>query len=165
MSKQSVKAARDADLDALVVRVSDAVSAFRAAAANVDNATAGVFGVNHTDLRLIGILRTAGAMSAGELATAAQLSPPATTTAIQRLVQGGHISRHVDESDRRRATVSLTPATQAMADRLYRTLLTNGRALLKLYSNQELTLIEDFLHRASELQDAQARELKRSVRD
>ena len=87
MSKQSIRTAQDADLDALVVRVSDAVSAFRAAAANVDDATAGVFGVNHTDLRLIGILRTAEAMSAGELAAAAQLSPPATTTAIQRLVR------------------------------------------------------------------------------
>ncbi|ADJ50215.1 hypothetical protein AMES_8390 [Amycolatopsis mediterranei S699] len=41
----------------------------------VDEAAAAAFGVNRTDLRIIGLVAAAGTVTAGQLATEAKLSP------------------------------------------------------------------------------------------
>jgi DNA-binding MarR family transcriptional regulator len=132
-----------------------AAAEFGAATDVVDEAAAAVLGVNRTDLRILGLVTT-GAWSAATLAAAAKLSPAATTTAIQRLVAAGHLTRTVDPDDRRRAVVALTPQAKAMIDRLYGPIERAGQRVLARYSAEELKLITDFLRQGIELQLAEA---------
>jgi DNA-binding MarR family transcriptional regulator len=137
-----------------------AAADFGAAGDLVDDAAAAVLGVNRTDLRLLGLVATAGAMSAAALASAAKLSPAATTTAIQRLAAAGHLTRTVDQNDRRRAVVALTPGATDMIERIYGPVARAGRRELARYSDAELALITDFLRRGIQLQLAQAERIR-----
>lgn len=147
-------------MDAAAHRIRDeaaeAAADFGAAADAVETAAAALFGINRTDLRIIGLVYEAGAIAAGPLAAAAKLSPAATSTAIQRLVAAGHLSRNVDERDRRRAVVALTPAAMALLERVYGPIARAGRRELTRYSADELAVIVDFLRRGIRLQLAQA---------
>ena len=132
-----------------------AAADFGAATDVVDEAAAAALGVNRTDLRILGLVAT-GAWSAAALAAAAKLSPAATTTAIQRLVAAGHLTRTVDRDDRRRAVVALTPHAEDLIGRLYGPIERAGHRVLARYSPEELKLITDFLRRGIEMQLAEA---------
>jgi DNA-binding MarR family transcriptional regulator len=138
----------------------DAAAAFGAANDAVDSAAAALFGVNRTDLRILGLVAEAGTMAAGALAAAAALSPAATTTAIQRLVSAGHLTRGVDDRDRRRAVVALTPVARDLLHGVYGPIGRAGRRELARYSAEELTVILDFLRRGIRLQLAQAERIR-----
>ncbi len=140
-------------------RAARAASEFGDAADAVDAAAAAVFGVNRTDLRLLGALRH-GALTAGQAAAAVHLSPAAATTAIQRLVARGYLTREPDPADRRRAVVTLTPSARELADRIYGPVGEAGVAALQRWSAAELELIADFLERGRELQLAQAARIR-----
>jgi DNA-binding MarR family transcriptional regulator len=155
VSKQSPEAVRE-----LRVAAADAAAAFGAANEAVDSAAAELLGVNRTDLRILGLVAEAGSMAAGSLATAARLSPAATTTAIQRLVAAGHLSRAVDDRDRRRAVVALTPPAGDLLDRVYAPIGRAGRRELARYSAEELTVILDFLRRGIRLQLSHAERIR-----
>ena len=133
-----------------------AAADFGAASDVVDDAAATLLGVNRTDLRILGLVFDAGALSAAPLANAAKLSPAATSTAIQRLVAAGHLTRTVDAADRRRAVVAITPRTVELLDRIYGPIGRAGLRELARYSAAELAVITDFLHRGRSLQLAQA---------
>jgi DNA-binding MarR family transcriptional regulator len=113
----------------------------------VDAAAAAVLGVNRTDLRILGLVAEAGTIAAGPLAAAARLSPAATTTAVQRLVAAGHLTRRVDDRDRRRAVLALTPAAADLLDRMYGPIGRAGLRVLADYTADELALITAFLDR------------------
>ena len=138
----------------------NAAAAFGAAADEIDEAAAGVLGVNRTDLRILGLVAAAGTMTAGTLAGAARLSPAATTAAIQRLAAAGHLSRDVDPRDRRRAVVALTPDTGAMLDRLYGPVGEAGNRVLRRYDRTELRLITEFLEAGRRVQLEQAARIR-----
>jgi len=99
-----------------------------------------------------------GPVSAGAISAAVELSPAATTEAVQRLVARGLLVRGVDPADRRRALISLVPETAERLDALYAPIHTAGVALLHDYTDAELILIAGFLDRGRALQlDAAAR--------
>ncbi|MHA6625750.1 MarR family winged helix-turn-helix transcriptional regulator [Pseudonocardia sichuanensis] len=148
MSKQSV-----------VERTARAAAEFGDAGDAVDDAAAAVFGVNRTDLRLIGALRD-GPLSAGRLAAAVQLSPAAATTAIQRLVARGHLTREPDPVDRRRAVVALTSQAMRIIEQVYGPLVEAARVTLARWSAAELGLIADFLERGRAMQLAEAERIR-----
>jgi DNA-binding MarR family transcriptional regulator len=126
----------------------------------VDAAAAAVLGINRTDLRILGVVAEAGTIAAGPLAAAAGLSPAATTTAVQRLAAAGHLTRRVDERDRRRAVVALTPPAAARLDRIYGPIARTGRRMLRDYTADELALITAFLDRARGMLHAQAERIR-----
>ena len=161
MSKQS----SPEQVTRLRSQVAQAAADFGAAADAVDGAVATLFGVNRTDLRILGLVFAAGAMAAGPLAAAARLSPAATSTAIQRLVAAGHLSRAVDDRDRRRAVVTLTAKALDLLDRTYAPIARAGRADLARYSARDLALILDFLERGIRLQHAQADRIRTLAAD
>jgi predicted transcriptional regulator len=158
MSKQS-------DPDPSVLDVASAAAAFGAAAATVDEAAASVFGVNRTDLRIIGILNERGSLTAGQLAVACNLSPAATSTAIQRLAQAGHVTRDTDSNDRRRAAVSITAAAAARLAWIYGPVGAAGMSQLSEYDPEQLALLTTFLRRGEEMQRAQAERIRGSRPD
>ncbi|UOZ08135.1 MarR family winged helix-turn-helix transcriptional regulator [Amycolatopsis sp. WQ 127309] len=144
----------------LIAEATHAAADFGAAGDLVDEAAAAAFGVNRTDLRIIGLVMTAGTLTAGGLATAAGLSPAATTTAIQRLIHAGHLTRKTDAEDRRRAVVELTPHAVDLLEEVYAPVERAGRELLERYSAEELVFIIDLLRRGERLQLAQARRVR-----
>jgi DNA-binding MarR family transcriptional regulator len=142
-----------------VERAARAAAEFGDAADAVDAAAAVVFGVNRTDLRLLGAVRH-GPLTAGQVAAAVHLSPAAATTAIQRLVARGHLIREPDPADRRRAVVTLTPSARRLAERIYGPVGEAGMAALQRWSASELELIADFLERGRALQLAEAARIR-----
>ena len=148
MSKQSA-----------VERAARAASEFGDAADAVDAAAAAVFGVNRTDLRILGVVLH-GALTAGQVAAAVALSPAAATTAIQRLVGRGYLTREPDAADRRRAVVALTGSARELAERIYGPVGDAGVAALQRWSAAELDLVADFLERGRALQLAEAERIR-----
>lgn len=144
----------------LTERVAQAAADFGAAADTVDDAAAQAFGINRTDLNIVSFVLRGGELTAGELATIARLSPAATTTAIQRLVAAGYLTRAVDGSDRRRAVLTLTPAAIELTDRVYGPVGRGGLRELERYTDSELALIEDFLRRGQRFQLAEAARIR-----
>lgn len=149
MSKQS-----------LVTDATHAAADFGAANDVVDEAAAAAFGVNRTDLRIIGLIAAAGTLTAGRLATQAHLSPAATTTAIQRLTHAGHLTRRTDEQDRRRAVVELTPAAAELLAEIYTPIERAGRALLEEYTAEQLEFVIEFLRRGERMQLEEAERIR-----
>ena len=149
MSKQS-----------LVTEATRAAAASGAAGDVVDEAAAAAFGVNRTDLRIIGLIAEAGTLTAGELATRARLSPAATTTAIQRLTHAGHLTRRTATEDRRRAVVELTPEAAGLLAEIYAPIERAGRAILEDYSAEQLELVVEVLRRGEEMQLREAERIR-----
>jgi DNA-binding MarR family transcriptional regulator len=145
-----------------VDRAARAAAAFGDAADAVDEAAAALFGVNRTDLRVLGAVAD-GPLTAGQLAEAVRLSPAAATTAIQRLVARGYLTRESDPADRRRAVVALTATARRLADRAYGPVGEAGVAELQRWTAAELELIADFLERGRALQLAQAERIRGMV--
>jgi DNA-binding MarR family transcriptional regulator len=139
----------------------NAAAAFGAAAGAVDEAAGAVFGVNRTDLRMIGILSRDGARTAGQLATECELSPAATTTAIQRLVLAGHVTRETDAADRRRVVVALTSPAERLLVEIYGPVGQGGLSLLAEYTPEELDRLTSFLERGEILQQTEAARIRR----
>ena len=79
--------------EALCAEVAQAVAAFQEAGGFVDEAVAAALGVNRTDLHLLGVLFADGPLSPGQLARRTDLSPGATTTALDRLERAGYAPR------------------------------------------------------------------------
>jgi DNA-binding MarR family transcriptional regulator len=71
--------------------------------------------VNPTDLEAMEHLLMSGPLSPGELARRLRISTASTTTAIDRLVAVGHVSREPDPEDRRRLLVVPKPASRDRA--------------------------------------------------
>jgi DNA-binding MarR family transcriptional regulator len=143
-----------------IAEAAEAAADFGAAAGAVDKAAAAAFGVNRTDLRIIGTLNQRGQLSAGQIASSCDLSPAATSSAIQRLVDAGHATRSTASDDRRRAVVVLTPAAIARLKIVYGPVGTAGMAQLAEYDPMQLALLTDFLRRGEALQHAQAERIR-----
>lgn len=146
-----------------VERAARAAQEFGAAADAVDEAAAAVFGVNRTDLRIVGVVHDRGPLSAGQVAAAVDLSPAAATTAIQRLARRGHLTRRVDEGDHRRAVVALTESARRLVGLIYGPVGDGGVAELRTWSEAELALIADFLERGRRFQLEQADRIRAMV--
>jgi DNA-binding MarR family transcriptional regulator len=138
VSKQS---GREQSLD----HVAAAAAGFGAAADAVDSAVAAVLGVNRTDLTILGTVHHVGRLTAGDAATAARLSPAATSAAIRRLVSAGLLRREIDPKDRRRAALTVTERAGGIIEQAYGPIGQGGRAELERWTSEELAVIESFL--------------------
>lgn len=118
-------------------------------------------GLNPTDLQCLGILLDAGAISAGRLATLANLTTGAITGVVDRLVRAGYVRRTADPADRRRVIVEpLTARAEQEIRPLYATMGEAMAVECAHYSNDELALIADFLARTHPLNRAQTARLR-----
>ena len=85
----------------LIASVAREIAEFQNAGSLVDEAVAQQMGINRTDQRCLGLLWDQGAMGAGQLASAIELSPGAMTAALDRLERLGYIQRVRSSTDRR----------------------------------------------------------------
>lgn len=143
--------------DDLMAELTVAVRQFQQATDAMDEAAVEAMGINRTDGRCLDILDIRNApMTAGELATAAGLSPGAVTTVIDRLERAGYARRVTDPADRRRVMIELTPLTRQRTEELYTPLGVAGAEALKGYTDAELALMRDFLVAGAKIQNDQA---------
>ena len=141
-------------------RTAQAAREFGDANDAVDQAAADHLGINRTDYRIVAVTHIAGPLSAGRLAEAVDLSPAATTEAVQRLVAKGLLTRDVDPDDRRRAVIARVPAVGEALDAFYEPVRDGGFALLRRYTVAELALIRGFLDHGRALQLAVAERIR-----
>lgn len=144
----------------LIEEVAWAIARFQNAADLVDEAAAQRVGVNRTDLRCLGLLNAHGPMPAGRLGAAAELSPGATTAAIDRLERAGYVQRIRAGGDRRTVLVGLTPEARAHLEDIYGPVGRAGMERLARYSDAELQFLQDFLVEGYRLQVEQAARIR-----
>jgi DNA-binding MarR family transcriptional regulator len=129
----------------------------------LDQAASELLGINRTDARCIDIVLLRGRLTAGELASAAGLSPGAVTTALDRLERAGFARRVRDPDDRRRVLVEPTDQMAQLAEVVYGPLRDRGAELMARFSERQLKAITDFFEGAADIQLDRALEVREQV--
>ncbi|MFI5985795.1 MarR family winged helix-turn-helix transcriptional regulator [Streptomyces sp. NPDC051555] len=123
-------------------------------------------GLHPTDLQCIALLDIEpGPVSTGDIARLTGLTSGSATRLVDRMVKAGIVERQADPHDRRRSLVALAPEARARIGAAWET---PGRAfgeVLASYSDAELHVIADYLHRAAEVGRAQAHRLASGAAD
>jgi len=122
----------------------------------LDQAAADRYGLNRTDMRALDITGRAGPLAPTELARLLGFTTGGVTTVLDRLERAGYIARHPDPADRRRQLVQTTAATAARDREVFGDLIQRTGDLLATYTDDQLTLIADFLLRTRQLTAAYA---------
>jgi DNA-binding MarR family transcriptional regulator len=119
----------------------------------VSQAIAERLGINVSDLECLTLARAAehGGVTAGDLATATHLTSGAITGVIDRLERAGLVRRDRDAGDRRKVIVRPTACTEEQVPPLFEPIHRAMTAMWESYSEEQLALILDFLHRCSEV--------------
>lgn len=109
-------------------------------------------GLNPSDLECTGILVANGPMTAGQIAEVTGLTTGAVTGLIDRLEAGGYARRERDPRDRRRVIVApIHEAIDRDISPYFVSMHQASVALCSRYTDEELTLILDFMTRALQL--------------
>ncbi|MFJ9644664.1 MarR family winged helix-turn-helix transcriptional regulator [Streptomyces sp. NPDC004244] len=118
-------------------------------------------GLHPTDMQCIALLDLEpGPVSTGDVARLTGLTSGSATRLVDRLVKAGIVERLADPNDRRRSLVALAPDAR---NRIGEAWDIPGRAfgaVLDRYSDAELAIIADYLHRAAEVGRSQAERLQ-----
>lgn len=119
----------------------------------------GQYGVSRREWALLGLLAVRGAQAPSEIADQCHLDRTRVSRAITRLTAKGLIRRQTLDGDRRRASVALTPAGQALYRQLFDEVAAINRRLVETLSNEELATLDTLLTALTE----QAVRVKRQV--
>jgi len=146
--------------EALIWELTGEFRAYQRTTDAFDELGAKLLGVNRTDSRCLDLLNQHGRMTAGELATQAELTTGAITGVLDRLERAGHVRRTRDEQDRRRVLVETTRSFDAWAEAVYGPLGEKGRDALRRFSDAELARFIEFLRLARGITEQRAAELR-----
>lgn len=119
----------------------------------------GQYGVSRREWALLGLLAVRGAQAPSEIADQCHLDRTRVSRAITRLTAKGLIRRQTLDGDRRRASVALTPAGQALYRQLFDEVAAINRQLVETLSDGELATLDTLLTALTE----QAVRVKRQV--
>jgi DNA-binding MarR family transcriptional regulator len=103
-------------------------------------------GLSPTDLLAMDLISRDGHVTAGEIASHLHLTSGAITGLIDRLERAGFAKRAADKSDRRRVVVVPT-AREARLGELFQPLAAALRRTTEGYSERDLAMLADFIHR------------------
>lgn len=106
---------------------------------------ANIFGLHPTDMLAIHYLDQKGELTAGELGSLLGLTSGATTTAIDRLVKAGFVSRENHAGDRRRIYVRLDQTHIKKLKAEYDLIDQHLAQMLRHYAEDDLEVITRFL--------------------
>ncbi|WP_327132200.1 MarR family transcriptional regulator [Streptomyces sp. NBC_01343] len=117
-------------------------------------------GLHPTDMQCVALLdMEPGPVSTGDVARLTGLTSGSATRLVDRLVKAGIVERLADPRDRRRSLVALVPEARRRIGEAWETPGRAFGAVLEGYSDSELAVIADYLHRAAEVGRAQAQRL------
>ncbi|MFD8413685.1 MarR family winged helix-turn-helix transcriptional regulator [Streptomyces sp. NPDC059650] len=110
-----------------------------------------LLGLNVTDLTCLGHILGAGdePLSAGDLASLANLTTGAVTGVLNRLERAGYAKRQPDPTDRRRVRVVADPVATRRVVEAYEPFYARLAALFDDYSPDEVAVIADWFTRAA----------------
>jgi DNA-binding MarR family transcriptional regulator len=151
----NASAKRQSLINALGIALHDASDASRLFRQGV----AARLGINSTDLDCLRHLLRRGPLAAGELAAATGLTSGAITAAIDHLEAAGLARRDRDGVDRRKVMVSAAPDAAAQVALLTEPLRRALATALKIYADDSLEKLIDFLARARGAATAASEEL------
>jgi DNA-binding MarR family transcriptional regulator len=120
------------------------------------HAIASSTGINVTDIQCINLLQLRGPMTPGQLADAMFLTTGGAITAvIDRLERAGMVRRRRDQQDRRRVLVEVAEGGPvAELERRFRPVAERYGEVLDGYTDEQLTLLLDYLTRNNETSPA-----------
>jgi DNA-binding MarR family transcriptional regulator len=107
-------------------------------------------GLGATEEKTLSLLSRLGPLTAGEIASYTGLTTPSVTGLLDRLESKGMVHRARDPHDRRRVIVEPNQDRLAEIDQLFHSLQESFRELLKIYTDDQLATIADFLTRAAQ---------------
>ncbi|MEV0170332.1 MarR family transcriptional regulator [Streptomyces sp. NPDC050803] len=102
--------------------------------------------------KTLDLLQRSGALSAGELAELTGLAPASVSGLIDRLERKGFARRVRDSRDGRRVNVEIDPDAETRFAPLFAPFAAQLADLYAQYSEAELAVILDFLHRSARIQ-------------
>lgn len=109
----------------------------------------GQAGLHRTHLRALAHVmeaeRKEEPMTPGRLATALNLSSPATSALLERLESAGHVVRQPTPGDRRSVTLEVTPSARSVGRGLFAPLGEAMTEAMSGYSRTELELVSRFM--------------------
>ena len=109
-------------------------------------------GLSHAALNALAVIEGAGApMPTGAVSAHMHITTGTMTSVLDTLERKGYIQRLTDPHDRRRVLVDVTPAAQAVLDRLLPEVALATTAALAEFSTKDL---EDFLGTLSRVRNA-----------
>jgi len=123
-------------------------------------------GISATDLETLDILVRSGPLTAGRLAELTGLTTGAITGLVDRLERRGYAHREPHPSDRRSVIVQplIENAERDLAP-LYAGMSQAMRELMSGYSDEELSVITEFLTRAASITADQVARLRDEAKD
>ena len=128
----------------------------------LDQAAADRYGLNRTDMRALDITGRTGPLAPTDLARQLGFTTGGVTTVLDRLERAGYIRRRPDPGDRRRQVVETTEATTARDEEVFGDLVRQTGAVLAIYTDEQLLVIQDFLDRTRQLTAGYADALSRT---
>jgi DNA-binding MarR family transcriptional regulator len=118
MTPERTAARRDAEADAAVDALANALHMVETAQRHLRTRIAQDIGVNVTDLTVISVVGDLGRMTPKMLASEISMGTGAVTAVIDRLVGAGHLGRVPNPRDRRSVFLELTDAGQRTLARM-----------------------------------------------
>lgn len=109
--------------------------------------------------KTLDLLQRSGALSAGELGELTGLAPASVTGLVDRLERKGFARRVRDPQDGRRVNVEADPGIEGRFAPLFAPFAAELDGLYARYSDTELAVILDFLHRSADIQREATRAL------
>lgn len=147
--------------DEFVELIGTEVVRFQEESAAFDDIAARILALDRGDLPCMTMLLFGGAASVDQLTAALRVRRSAVTATIERLQLAGYARRRPDGPGRNEARVELTEHARQWIERIWEPLREEGGRLLRGYSTDDLALMGTFLVRAREVQERQARRLRK----
>ncbi|MFD7630192.1 MarR family winged helix-turn-helix transcriptional regulator [Streptomyces sp. NPDC059851] len=143
----------------LLTRLGEAGRAHSNAAVMYHAAISARMGLSPVEEKTLDLLQRSGALSAGDLGELTGLAPASVTGLIDRLERKGFARRVRSRQDGRRVNVETVPGIEERFEPLFAAFAAQLADLYAQYSDTELAVILDFLHRSAQTQREATRAL------
>jgi DNA-binding MarR family transcriptional regulator len=119
-------------------------------------------GLHTTDHKCLDIVNEHGQVTAGQLADLTALTTGAITAAIDRLEKARLAKREFDPNDRRKVIIKVLPDRMPEIRKLFESSLKKPlQKVLSRYTNDQLTIILDYITDLIEMHEESSRNLKK----
>jgi len=127
---------------------------------NVTSAVGGHVGLGMIEIGFIDLIARTAPVTPGHLASMTGLNPATVTGVLDRLEEGGWIRRERDAVDRRRVFVHPNVERAQELGPKYGVMLKRMSEIYTDYSDKELRILLDFLHKVRDAGDSSVNELR-----